>query len=85
MKLPILKPKEIIRKLQRRDFIIDHQTGSHIILIHPVLKRRVTVAYHNKDIKKKTMKNIIDQAGLTIRRIRRNIKIPIFRDFLYGF
>ncbi|HCA67396.1 MAG: hypothetical protein A2249_02210 [Candidatus Jacksonbacteria bacterium RIFOXYA2_FULL_44_7] len=66
MKLPVPGSKETIKKLQKVGFIIDHQTGSHVILIHPALKRRVTVPYHHKDIKKKTIKSIIDQAGLTI-------------------
>lgn len=66
MKIPVLGSKETIRKLQKAGFIVDHQTGSHVILLHLVLKHRVTVPYHNKDIKTKTMKSIIEQAGLTI-------------------
>ena len=67
MKLPAIKPKIAIRKLQKAGFIIDHQTGSHFILRHPLDKLRATVAYHNKDLKRKTIKSIIKQAGLSIK------------------
>jgi predicted RNA binding protein YcfA (HicA-like mRNA interferase family) len=42
-------------------------TGAHHILYHqgkPHL--RVTVAYHNRDIKPSTLRSIIRQAGLTV-------------------
>jgi predicted RNA binding protein YcfA (HicA-like mRNA interferase family) len=30
--LPTLKPKEVLKALQRAGFYIHHQTGSHIVL-----------------------------------------------------
>ena len=66
MKLTTVKPKIAIKKLQKANFIIDHQTGGHIILLHQVSKRRITVPFHNKDLKKKTLYNILKQAGLSI-------------------
>lgn len=38
--------------------------GSHYILKKERL--RVTVPYHNKDLKPGTLKSIIEQAGLTV-------------------
>lgn len=66
MKPPAIKPKMVIKKLQKAGFSIDHQTGSHVILLYPADRRRVTVAYHNKDLKRKTIKNIIKQSGLSV-------------------
>jgi predicted RNA binding protein YcfA (HicA-like mRNA interferase family) len=65
-RLPTVKPKEVLRALQRVGFFIHHSTGSHHILKHPSKPElRVTVAMHNKDLKRKTLATIIDQAGYT--------------------
>lgn len=65
-RLPPLTPRQIIRALQRAGFIVHHTTGSHYVLKHPEKPTlRVTVAYHNKDLKRRTQESIIEQAGLT--------------------
>ena len=63
-KLPAVKPKIVIRALKRNGFAVDHTTGSHYILIKGRL--RVTVQYHNRDLKPGTLASIIAQAGLTV-------------------
>jgi predicted RNA binding protein YcfA (HicA-like mRNA interferase family) len=63
-KLPAVKPKRVIKALERYGFYIHHATGSHYILKKDNL--RVTVAYHNKDLKPRTLASIIEQAGLTV-------------------
>lgn len=66
-RLPIVKPREVLRALQRAGFYIHHSTGSHHILKHSVKPElRVTLAMHNRDLKRKTLATIIEQAGLTI-------------------
>ena len=66
-RLPVLRPRRVIRALERAGFSIDHVTGSHYVLYHPTKpERRVTVAYHNRDLKPKTLRSIIRQAGLTV-------------------
>lgn len=40
------------------------QVGSHIQLIHPIKKGRVTVPHPKKDIPIGTLKSILKQAGL---------------------
>lgn len=65
-RLPGVKPKEVLRALQRAGFFIHHSTGSHHILKHPAKPElRVTLAMHNKDLKRKTLASIIEQAGYT--------------------
>ncbi|MCS6806990.1 MAG: type II toxin-antitoxin system HicA family toxin [Blastocatellia bacterium] len=65
-RLPALKPDEVIRKLQKVGFQIDHVTGSHYILRHPD-GRRVVVPYHaGRDIKRGVLRAIIRQSGLTV-------------------
>ena len=63
-KLPVLKPKQAIKALERGGFYVHHTTGSHYILKKDNL--RVTVPYHNKDLKPGTLRSIIEQAGLTV-------------------
>jgi predicted RNA binding protein YcfA (HicA-like mRNA interferase family) len=63
-KLPALKPKIVIRVLGRHGFSVHHVSGSHYILKKE--KLRVTVPYHNKDLKPRTLASIIEQAGLTV-------------------
>jgi predicted RNA binding protein YcfA (HicA-like mRNA interferase family) len=63
-KLPALKPKMVIRALERHGFYVHRVTGSHYILKKG--RQRATVPYHNKDLKPRTLASIIEQAGLTI-------------------
>ena len=64
-RLPRVTPKEVIRILKKNGFEVDHVTGSHYILYHPTTKKRVTVAYHTKDIPRGTLHSILKEAGLS--------------------
>lgn len=65
-RLPPLKPKDVIRALKRAGFFIHHTSGSHHILKRPSkFQLRVTVAYHNKELKRKTLASIVEQAGFS--------------------
>ncbi len=63
-KLRSLTPRKILGILQKEGFRIDHTTGSHYILYHPKTKRRVSVAYHAKDLPKGTLLSILKAAGI---------------------
>lgn len=64
---PAVRPKEVIRALGRAGFFVHHTSGSHYVLKHASKPQlRVTVPYHNKDLKRRTLVSIIDQAGLTV-------------------
>ncbi|MGH9341975.1 MAG: type II toxin-antitoxin system HicA family toxin [Acidobacteriota bacterium] len=42
--LPVIKPKDCLRALERAGFYIDHRTGSHARLFHRTdPKRKVTL------------------------------------------
>lgn len=62
-KIPVLKPKEVIRALERAGFYFARQKGSH--KLYKKASIRVTVPYHNKDLAPGTMRNIIEQSGMT--------------------
>jgi len=71
LRLPVLKPREIVRALERAGFIREHQTGSHIILRHPETAHKVTVSWHNSDLKRGTLAGILREAGITASDFRR--------------
>jgi len=64
-KLPVVKPKKLIRVLRQIGFVIDHQEGSHVTLFHTADHRRVVVPMHNRDLGIGLLAKIISDAGLT--------------------
>ena len=67
MRLPSLKPREVVRALEKAGFEKMRQTGSHLILAHRKTMRIVTVPMHSGDIHRGLVIGIIKQAGLTRR------------------
>lgn len=65
-KLPVLSPKQLIKKLRKLDFVKDHTTGSHIIFYHAKTGRRATVPFHLGDMKKGTLHSLLAEAGISI-------------------
>ena len=65
-RLPALKPKDVIRALEKAGFYVHHVTGSHQVLKHGAdVRLRVVVPWHSKDLKRGTLRGIIESAGLT--------------------
>jgi len=66
-KLPILKPREVLRTLLRAGFVVHHQKGSHAQLRHPQKTQlRVTVPRHDRfDLPVAVLKSILRQAEMT--------------------
>jgi len=71
-KLPALKPKEMIRILEKVGFSFIRQKGSHKFYLKEDLK--VIIPWHNKDLKKGTLRHIIKQAGLTLEEFLEYLK-----------
>ncbi len=66
-KLPALTAREVISALEKAGFALHHVTGSHHIMRHKDnLALRVTVPFHNRDLKTGTLRRIIKDAGLTV-------------------
>ena len=65
-RLPVCTPTDVIRALQRAGFFLDHSTGSHRYFRHPGRPGIVTVPFHRRDLKRGTLKSILEQAGLSI-------------------
>jgi predicted RNA binding protein YcfA (HicA-like mRNA interferase family) len=58
------KAREALTKLQRADFVIKRQSGSHVVLRHAD-GRQTYVAMHPGDIPTGTFHSILKQSGLT--------------------
>ena len=64
-KLPAVRPREVIRLLEKHGFIRDHTSGSHFIFYHPSSRRRAVVPNHNRDLPKGTLMSLLREAGFT--------------------
>ena len=73
-KLPIIKASKLLRVLLKAGFFKHHQVGSHIQLKHPD-GRRTTVPFHSsREIRKGTLKAIIDDLDLSVEEFIKLIK-----------
>ena len=65
--LPSLKPRQVIRALERAGFFVHHVRGSHYHLRHgDDASLRVTVPYHPRELYRALLRSIIKQAGMTV-------------------
>jgi predicted RNA binding protein YcfA (HicA-like mRNA interferase family) len=64
-RLPVCTPTDVILALNRKGFYLDHSTGSHRFFRHPNRPGIVTVPFHRRDLKRGTLKSILEQAGLS--------------------
>lgn len=62
--VPSLAPKELIKVLERKGFILKRIHGSHHYYVHPLTNKITVVPMHNKDLPKGTLLTILKQAGL---------------------
>ena len=65
--LPILKPRKVLRALERAGFVIHHQSGSHAQLRHPLKPHlHVTIPRHDRfDMPRSILRSSLRQAELT--------------------
>ena len=64
-KLPTISGKKAIKAFGKMGYLVDRQTGSHLILRNKEQPhRRLTIPNH-KEISSGTLRKIITQAGLT--------------------
>jgi predicted RNA binding protein YcfA (HicA-like mRNA interferase family) len=59
-----MTPKDLIKILEARGFILKRINGSHHFFIHPVTGKITVVPLHKKDLPKGTFYAILKQAGI---------------------
>jgi len=67
-KLPSVRPKVLVRTLERFGFETWRQKGSHLTLYRAADRRTLTIPMHfAKDVPKGTLRTIIRDAGLSVK------------------
>ena len=64
-RLPAVKPKQLIRVLEREGWQLDRVRGSHHVFRHPDQRHRVVVPVHSRDLRPGTLRSILDAAGIS--------------------
>ena len=59
-----MKVKDLLKELRKDGWVSKDQKGSHLQLIHPSKKGKVTLPIPGGDIPKGTLNAILKQAGL---------------------
>ena len=62
--LPSLTPKELIKILESKGFVLKRIHGSHHYFVHAETGNITVVPVHNKDLAKGTLHAILKQAGV---------------------
>ena len=70
-RLPQLKPKELLRALEKLGFLLRRQTGSHAILRHPETKYIAVVPVHARDVKRGLLFGILKQANISVEELQK--------------
>lgn len=68
--LPILKPTELVRIIERQGFVKDRQSGSHAIFVHPD-GRWTSVPIHRKTIGKGLLRKILRDIDIEPAKLRK--------------
>ncbi len=65
-RLPAVRPREVVRALERAGWEVHRQRGSHLSMKKEGSRFLVTVPMHQRDVPKGTLRGIIEDAGLSI-------------------
>lgn len=66
--MPAFKAREIVKILQKLGYIQKRQTGSHLMMYNPKVKRLIPIPMHTKELKRGLVKGIIKQAESTEKK-----------------
>lgn len=64
-RLPAVRPRQVIRVLERKGWRLDRTTGSHQIFMHDVIPHAVVVPMHNKDLGRGLLVRILQDAEIS--------------------
>ncbi|MDE0089784.1 MAG: type II toxin-antitoxin system HicA family toxin [Thaumarchaeota archaeon] len=65
MRLPIVSARDLIKMLAKIGYLVDHQSGGHIILRNESYPYRKLTIPNHKEIARGTLRAIINQTGLS--------------------
>jgi len=61
----VYTPKQTLAKFKKLGFVVDRQSGSHIILYHLQKKTRAVIPFHIKQLPKGTFSAILRESKIT--------------------
>jgi len=75
MKLPAIKPKQLVKVLEKKGCIFKRQTGSHRIFYYPEKQKIITVPIHAKELKKGLLHSIVKELDLSVEEFIELLKM----------
>jgi len=65
-----VKPREFVRRMKLAGFVVDHQTGSHVVMLnqHGV---RLVVPMHAREMKRGLLMDLLKQSGMDLAAFQR--------------
>ncbi len=73
-RLPSIRPRQLIRVLEKKGWKLARSKGSHHHFTHPDSPIVITVAVHTKDVKRGTLSGILSDAGISRDEFLRLLK-----------
>lgn len=73
-KLPVVKPKQLIKLLHKLGFQEIRQKGSHKFFYRRSDKKSTLVPYHSKDLGKGILKKILNEINLSVEEFIKLLK-----------
>lgn len=70
-KLPAVKPKQLMRVLERSGWEQRRTRGSHHYFVHPNVRDSIAVPAHNRDLKPGLLLAILKTAGISREQFRK--------------
>jgi predicted RNA binding protein YcfA (HicA-like mRNA interferase family) len=70
-KLPAVTAKELARIAERLGFLLRRQKGSHAIYVRASDQARVVIPMHAGDLKRKTLRSIIQDLKISVEGFRK--------------
>lgn len=64
-RLPAVRPRQLIRVLERTGWTLVRTRGSHLVFAHPDNPKLVTVPNHPGDVKRPLLAGILKDAGIS--------------------
>jgi len=64
-KLPAMKPKELIKKVEKLGFVLQRTTGSHMIYRNPESGLRANIPFHLREIPRGTLLSILRESRIS--------------------
>ena len=65
-KQPAATAKDLVRVAEKLGFVFRRQTGSHAIYVRPRDQARVVIPMHKGDLKRKTLRGIIQDLKISV-------------------